>query len=279
MFQDVDTSLLAFEQVSYRYPCSPKPALQDLSLTIPPGRRCALLGQNGSGKTTLFRLANGLYRPQCGLVRWRGQPVQYDRPGLSHLRQQVGLVFQNPEQQLVAATVAEDLSYGLCNLGLPEVEIERRVAQTLVDFQLQDLADSPVNYLSLGQKKRVAIADVMILRPQLLLLDEPTAYLDPRGTQELITQLDQIYASGTTIVMASHNLDFVYQWADWVVVMNAGQVVMAGTPDQVFAQRDRLFELQLGIPLAIALNATEAAKQLFTQRTPRTPRTQRLYSP
>lgn len=276
MFQDVDTSLLAFEQVSYRYPCSSKPALQDLSLTIPPGRRCALLGQNGSGKTTLFRLANGLYRPQRGLVRWRGQPVQYDRPGLSHLRQQVGLVFQNPEQQLVAATVAEDLSYGLCNLGLPEVEIERRVAQALVDFQLQDLADSPVNYLSLGQKKRVAIADVMILRPQLLLLDEPTAYLDPRGTQELITQLDQIYASGTTIVMASHNLDFVYQWADWVVVMNAGQVVMAGTPDQVFAQRDRLFELQLGIPLAIALNATEAAKQLFAQRTPRT---QRLYSP
>lgn len=265
MLKDVESPLLAFEQVSYYYPCSHKPALADLSLTIPAGRRCALLGQNGSGKTTLFRLANGLYRPHQGLVQWRGQPLQYDHAHLSQLRQQVGLVFQNPEQQLVAATVAEDLSYGLCNLGVPEAEIEQRVAQTLADFQLQDLADSPVNYLSLGQKKRVAIADVMILRPQLLLLDEPTAYLDPRGTQELIVQLDRIYASGTTIVMASHNLDFVYPWADWVVVMNAGQVVLTGTPDQVFAQRDRLFELQLGIPLAIALNAAEAAKHLFTQ--------------
>jgi cobalt/nickel transport system ATP-binding protein len=272
VFPDVDASLLAFEQVSYCYPCSPKPALRSLSLTIPVGRRCALLGQNGSGKTTLFRLANGLYRPDRGRVRWRGEPLQYDRPGLSHLRQQVGLVFQNPEQQLVATTVTEDLSYGLCNLGLPEAEIAARVAQALVDFQLQDLADAPVNYLSLGQKKRVAIAGVMILRPQLLLLDEPTAYLDPRGTRELITQLAHIHAGGTTIVMASHNLDFVYQWADWVVVMDAGQVVLAGTPDQVFAQQERLFELQLGIPLAIALNATEAAQHLFAQRT------QRLYS-
>jgi len=119
--------LLEFEHVGYTYAGSPQPALQDLTLRIPSGKRCALIGQNGCGKTTLFLLANGLYKPQQGVVRWQGQPLKYDRASLMALRQQVGLVFQDPEQQLVASTVEEDISYGLCNLGLPEAEIAHRV--------------------------------------------------------------------------------------------------------------------------------------------------------
>lgn len=244
---------MAFEQVSYTYPCAPVSALQSLSLQIPQGKKCALLGQNGSGKTTLFRLANGLFRPDHGHVYWRDKPLKYDRATLSQLRQNVGLVFQNPEQQLVATTVEEDLSYGLFNLGLPESDIHDRVHTALQDFNLAELAHSPVNHLSLGQKKRVAIADVMILQPELLLLDEPTAYLDPRHRHEVLQQLAQIHASGTTIVMATHDLDLVYRWADWVFVLDRGQLILEGKPDDVFGQRDVLEALQLGVPMAIRL--------------------------
>ncbi len=246
-------SLLEFASVLYGYPCSRQPAIQSLSLKVPNGKRCGIIGQNGCGKTTFFLLANGLYQPQSGTILWKGEPVQYDRRSLTQLRQQIGLVFQNPEHQLVASTVEEDISYGLCNIDLPESEIAQRVQQAIADFDLQELAQQPIHNLSLGQKKRVSIADVMVLRPRLLLLDEPTAYLDPRHTRELIGQLQQIHESGTTILLASHDLDFVYRWADWVFVMDRGQLILEGTPQDVFEQREILERLQLGVPLEIEL--------------------------
>jgi cobalt/nickel transport system ATP-binding protein len=256
--------LIEFEGVRYTYPCSQEETLLGLSFKITEGKKYALIGHNGCGKTTLFRLANGLYRPHQGIVRWRGNPLKYNRTFLTQLRQQVGLVFQNPEQQLVATTVEEDLSYGLCNLGLPEELIAERIQETLKNFNLIDLADYPVNYLSLGQKKRVAIADVMILKPKLLLLDEPTAYLDPRQTREFLQQLEQIYQEGTTILLATHDLDFVCQWADWLLVMNQGKLILEGTPQTVFNQRELLEELELGVPLALDL--IEQVKAIITEQ-------------
>jgi cobalt/nickel transport system ATP-binding protein len=241
--------LLAFEQVDYTYPSSPQPALQSLTLRIPAGKRCALIGQNGCGKTTLFLLANGLYKPQGGAVHWQGSPLRYDRTSLMDLRQKVGLVFQDPEQQLVASTVEEDISYGLCNLGLPESEVNEKVGKALTAFNLSNLAARPVHHLSLGQKKRVSLADVMVLQPELLLLDEPTAYLDQLHTRDLMAKLRQIHEMGTTIVMATHDLDLAYCWADWIFILNQGQLVLEGTPQEVFAQRDVLEKLQLGVPL------------------------------
>jgi cobalt/nickel transport system ATP-binding protein len=246
--------LMTFERVSYTYPCNPKPTLRGLSLEIVAGRRCAVIGQNGCGKTTLLRLANGLYRPTTERVCWENTPLRYDRASLDQLRQQVGLVFQNPEEQLVAATVEEDLSYGLCNLGLPDAEIAQRVQQTLEDFELTDLADFPVNYLSLGQKKRLAIADIMILRPRLLLLDEPTAFLDPGQIRNLRQLFAAIAATGTTLVIVTHDLNFVYDWADWVVVMYQGQVEMENTPNQVFRHQQTLERLGLGLPVLLQPN-------------------------
>jgi cobalt/nickel transport system ATP-binding protein len=240
--------MLEFDQVCYTYPSSTKPALTSLSLSIPEGARCAMIGQNGCGKTTLFLLANGLYKPQSGTIRWQGQPLGYDRAALVRLRQQIGLVFQDPEHQIVASTVEEDLSYGLVNQGLPDGEIADRVHQALLDFDLLDLVNTPVHHLSLGQKKRLSIADVMVLRPQLLLLDEPTAYLDPLHTRQLLATLGQIHASGTTILMATHDLDLVQRWADWVLVMDRGALVLAGSPNEVFGQQAVLEKLQLGLP-------------------------------
>ncbi|MCW6052017.1 energy-coupling factor ABC transporter ATP-binding protein [Lyngbya sp. CCAP 1446/10] len=246
-------SILEFDRTSYSYPCGSRVAIQDLSLKIPAGKRCGLIGQNGCGKTTLFLLANGLYQPQHGMISWEGEPFRYDRKYLTQLRQQIGLVFQNPEHQLVASTVEEDISYGLYNLGLPESDIAEKVEKAIEQFNLSELAREPIHNLSLGQKKRVSIADIMILKPKLLLLDEPTAYLDPRHTKQLIGLLQQIHAAGTTILLASHDLDFIYRWADWVFVMDRGKLILEGTPETVFAQRDVLEQLQLGVPLAIEL--------------------------
>lgn len=245
--------LLEFDRTSYGYPCSSRSAIQGLSLKLPTGKRCALIGQNGCGKTTFFLLANGLYQPQQGSIRWRGEPFRYDRSSLMQLRQQIGLVFQNPEHQVVASTVEEDISYGLHNLGLPESEIAQRVQQAITQFDLTELAQQPIHNLSLGQKKRVSIADVMVLQPTLLLLDEPTAYLDPRHTRNLVAILQQIQASGTTILIATHDLDFVYRWADWVFVMDQGQLVLEGSPQEVFMQHQVLENLELGTPTMLQL--------------------------
>ncbi|MEH1853365.1 MAG: ABC transporter ATP-binding protein [Nostoc sp.] len=241
--------LLEFEQVYYTYSVAQESALNGLTLKIPSGKRCALIGQNGCGKTTLFLLANGLYKPDSGVVRWRGEPLNYNRNYLGKLRQKVGLVFQDPEQQLVASTVEEDISYGLCNLGLPEPEIKDRVEQALIEFELTALAERPVHHLSLGQKKRVSIADVMVLQPELLVLDEPTAYLDIKHTRNLIATLKKIHRDGTTLLMATHDLDLVYRWADWVFVMDKGRLMLEGKPQDVFSQRTLLEELELGVPL------------------------------
>jgi cobalt/nickel transport system ATP-binding protein len=254
--------LLEFEQIHYTYPGARQSALNNLTLRIPANKRCALIGQNGCGKTTLFLLANGLYKPQKGNVKFQGKLLQYDRKSLIKLRQKVGLIFQDPEQQLVASTVEEDISYGLCNLGLPEKEIKQRVEEALVEFGLNELAERPVHHLSLGQKKRVSIADVMVLKPELLLLDEPTAYLDRLHTRNLMTTLKKIHSYGTTILMATHDLDLVYRWADWIFVMDRGKLVLEGKPQDVFSQRQILDDLQLGVPLIYEmLFAEEVAEE------------------
>jgi cobalt/nickel transport system ATP-binding protein len=245
--------LLEFKEVYYTYPGAKTSTLNGLNLKIPVNKKCALIGQNGCGKTTLFLLANGLYQPQKGCIYWQGKPLKYERRALIDLRQKIGLIFQDPEQQLVAATVEEDISYGLCNLGLPVAEIKARVEQILAEFDLIELAQKPVHHLSLGQKKRVSIADVMVLRPELLLLDEPTAYLDRLHTRNLINTLKNIHDQGTTILMATHDLDLVYLWADWVFVMDKGRLILEGSPQTVFSQYEMMTELQLGVPLIYEL--------------------------
>jgi cobalt/nickel transport system ATP-binding protein len=249
----MSSPLLEFEQVGFTYPCTLGPSIVSLSLRLPQGSRCGLIGENGCGKTTLFLLANGLLKPQHGRIRWRGQPIGYGRRELAQLRQLVGLVFQNPEHQLVATTVAEDLSYGLVNLGLEEGEIRRRIKRVVDRFDLGDLLDRPVHMLSLGQKKLLSLADVMVLEPELLLLDEPTAFLSPGHCRDLRARLEQIHAAGTTIVVATHDLEFLQGWADWLLVMDRGQLVLEGPPAEVFSQRQRLEDLNLGIPPTLAL--------------------------
>ncbi|MGO0059661.1 energy-coupling factor ABC transporter ATP-binding protein [Brevibacillus fluminis] len=247
------TTLLQATGLHYTYPGAKEPAIRDLTLSVPAGKKSVLLGRNGCGKSTLFLAANGLCRPDAGTVFWRGKPVAYDRRSLLALRRDVGLVLQDPEQQLVAGTVAEDISYGLCNQGLPDYEVKEKVQAALERFQLTELADRPLHQLSLGQKKRVSLAGVMVLSPQLLLLDEPTAYLDPSQTRRLIEELEQIHQAGTAILMATHDLELAWSWADWVFVMENGRLVMQGEPHEVLVSAEELKALQLGVPQMVAL--------------------------
>ncbi len=249
----MDKWILEFIDLTFTYPGEKQPALRDLSLKVPKGKKCVLMGHNGCGKSTLFLHANGLLRPNHGRVLWKGKTLKYNRRCLSEIRQQIGLVFQDPEQQLVAATVEEDLSYGLYNQGLCDEEVKRRVEQALIDFGLEELAAKPLHHLSLGQKKWVSLAGVMALKPSLLILDEPTAYLDPFQTNQFREEMERIEQAGTTILMATHDIDWVLSWADWVFVMHRGQIVLEGEPAEVFGEKELLVQLKLGVPLLVEL--------------------------
>ena len=201
--------------------------LDGCSLAIRSGSRNALLGSNGSGKTSLLLHFNALLQPTAGGVRFAGQPVDYRRSGLNALRRRVGLVFQNPDRQLFSASVIEDVSFGPLNLGLDEATVRRRVDEALAAVGMSELADKPVHHLSFGQKKRVCIAGVLAMQPEVLLLDEPMAGLDAAMQVELQALLDRLAGHGITIVLSTHDVDFAYRWADRIHVMTGGQCTAA----------------------------------------------------
>ncbi|KKX57203.1 ABC transporter ATP-binding protein [Brevibacillus borstelensis] len=264
--------ILRFSFVHYTYPGASQPALNGLSLGVPAGKKCVLLGHNGCGKSTMFLHANGIFRPNLGQVLWKGMAVSYDRAHLLKLKQKIGLVFQDPEQQLIAATVAEDISYGLCNQKLPEDVVREKVYRTMETFGMTEWAETPIHRLSLGQKRRVALAGVMVLEPELLLLDEPTAYLDQEQTRNFVQELDRIHAAGTTILMATHDIDLAFAWADWVLVMEKGKLALEGEPEAVFSRRDTLERLQLRTPAVFDVwEALPAAlrEEIGSSRVPR----------
>lgn len=245
--------ILAFEDAVFHYPDTVEPALRGLTAAIPGGCKTALLGHNGSGKSTLFLHAVGLLRPQKGRVLQAGLPVSYTKKELAALRRRVGLVFQDPEQQLILSTPLEDISFGLRGTGMPETEIAARCAAVLELLDLAALKDKPVHQLSLGQKKRTALAGVMAMEPELILLDEPTSYLDPLSEAQLLDGLDSIHRKGTTVVMATHDMNLAYRWADWIIVLDQGVCRAAGAPEAIFAGGELLQAMGLALPLLAEL--------------------------
>lgn len=224
------TAVLSARSVAYAYPGSP-PVFRDLSLEIGSGRTLALLGPNGAGKTTLLRLLCGGLRPSQGRILLRGAPVGYRRAGLTRLRTSVQLVLQDPDDQLFAADVRQDVSFGPVNLGLPRAEVDHRVAAALAAMDITGLADRPTHLLSFGQRKRVAIAGALALRPAVLVLDEPTAGLDPSGVEALLATLALLQADGTTIVAATHDIDLAFRWAQDVAVLAGGRLYTGPAAD------------------------------------------------
>lgn len=238
--------------LEYRYPGG-GPGLKGLDLAVRQGRRIAVLGANGAGKSTLLLLLNGTLRPARGQLLLDGSPVQYSRPGLLSLRQQVGLVLQDPDDQLFAAQVYQDVSFGPLNLGLPEPEVRERVAEALRAMELDGLREHPIHQLSFGQRKRVAIAGILAMRPRVLLLDEPTAGLDPLGSDHLLAVLERLHRTGTTLIMTTHDVDLAYAWADEAVVLHQGAIAQQGAAAAVFQDASLLCSCHLRTPWALAV--------------------------
>ncbi|WUQ32355.1 ATP-binding cassette domain-containing protein [Streptomyces sp. NBC_00239] len=193
--------------------------LSAVSFGIPAGRALALLGRNGSGKTTLLRMLSGGLRPGSGRLLLDGEPVTYGRKGLTRLRTAVQLVVQDPDDQLFAASVEQDVSFGPLNLGLPDEQVRARVDEALEALDIAALRDRPTHLLSYGQRKRAAIAGAVAMQPRVLILDEPTAGLDPDGQERLLATLERLRGLGTTVVMSTHDVELAVRWADDAAVL------------------------------------------------------------
>ncbi|GAB3453251.1 ATP-binding cassette domain-containing protein [Streptomonospora sediminis] len=217
---------LAGRGLAFGYPDA-APVFTGLDVRIPEGEVVGVLGPNGSGKTTLLRLLSGSLTPESGEVYVGGERVRRGRRALAELRRRVQLVFQDPDDQLFSASVSQDVSFGPLNLGLDRAATRERVAWALEALGITALADQPTHLLSYGQRKRVVLAGALAMRPSVLVLDEPTAGLDPEGVESLVATLDGLRAAGTTLVVSTHDVDLAYRWADTVLLLDGG-VLAAG---------------------------------------------------
>ncbi len=251
--------LLEALSLSHRY-ADGSLGLDGCSLAIRRGSRNALLGANGSGKTTLLMHCNGLLQPSAGSLRFAGAPLDRSRAGLAALRRRVGLVFQNPDQQLFSASVVEDVSFGPLNLGLDEATVRGRVAEALAAVGMSEQAGRPVHHLSFGQKKRVCIAGVLAMQPEVLLLDEPMAGLDAAMQHELLAVLDRLAGQGITIVLSTHDVDFAYRWADDIHLLAAGRCLASFAAVELPAQAAMLKQAGQALPAVVALQGALAAR-------------------
>ena len=256
--------IIRLEQVCYEYEKG-RPALENLTISIGSGERVAVLGENGAGKSTFFLVANGVLRPTRGTVIFAGTPVGRDTRSLNVLRRGVGLVFQDPDVQILGGTVEEEISFGPVNLDLSKQEISHRVEQALDAFALQSYRERAPQELSGGEKKRVTLADALAMEPQLLLLDEPAASLDPVHAGLLEENLAMLSQRGLALVVATHDVDFAWRWAERLLVFHEGHLEADGTPEEIFADEPLLHRCGLAQPVLFRV-----ARMLGLARAPRT---------
>ena len=244
--------MLEVKNIKYSYNADYQ-ALKGVSLKIEKGEMVALLGKNGAGKSTLFLHLNGIYEPDEGQVFIDGEELKYDKKSLLKFRQKVGIVFQNPDDQIFAPTVEEDVAFGPLNLGLPMEEVQDRVENALARVGMSGFEKTAPHHLSGGQKKRVAIAGILAMKPEVMVLDEPTAGLDPQGVVDLSILLNELNDEGITIVISTHEVDLVPNYAKRVFVMVDGLLIAEGTPKEIFAKPEILEQANLKVPIVTDL--------------------------
>lgn len=229
----------------------PVKAINNISLEVEKGSFIAILGKNGSGKSTLAKNLNGLLLPTGGTVYVNGYNTA-DEEHIWDVRQSAGMVFQNPDNQLVSAIVEDDVAFGPENLGIEPAEIRRRVDKALEDVNMGPFKGKSPHLLSGGQKQRIAIAGVVAMKPRCIIFDEPTAMLDPKGRKEIMSIIKELHEEGITVVLITHFMDEAVN-ADRVIIMHQGEIFMDGTPAEVFGQGEKVKSVNLDVPMAVEL--------------------------
>ena len=238
--------MIELRGLSYSYPDG-TPALRGINMKIDKGERVAVIGPNGAGKSTLFLHLNGILRPTTGEVIIDGKKMEYSRD-LIKIRQKVGIVFQNPDDQLFSPTVREDVAFGPMNLGLPMDEVEERVRDALQKVGITGYENRAPHHLSGGEKKRVAIAGILAMKPEIMVLDEPTTGLDPETADGIIRILLELSMEGITVIISSHDVEIINQFAERVFVLNNGKLIAEGTPREIFRDAELISRASLRLP-------------------------------
>ena len=243
----MENTILETKDLSYAYPDKTQ-ALTDVNIKINKGEKVAVMGANGAGKSTLFSHFNGLTQPTKGIVKIDNKTMKYDKQSLLEIRQKVGIVFQNPDDQLFAPSVKEDIAFGPMNLGLDYDEVDRRVEEALKLVQMEGFEEKAPHHLSGGQQKRISIAGIIAMYPEIMILDEPTAGLDPQGVDQVLYILNYLNSKGMTLVVSSHDVEMISEFADKVIVLNEGKVINEGSTEEIFSNHELLKKAHLKPP-------------------------------
>jgi cobalt/nickel transport system ATP-binding protein len=240
-------NIIEAKDITYNYPDGTE-ALKNVNFDVEKGKIVALLGPNGAGKSTLFLHFNGILRPTSGQISVEGENLDYSKDGLMKVRQKVGIVFQNPDDQLFAPTVVEDVAFGPLNMGLSPEEVEKKVSDSLEKVGMNGFKNKPPHHLSGGQKKRVAIAGILAMDPQIMVLDEPTSGLDPKGASQILKLLYKLNEEGISIIISTHDVDLVPLYADKIFIISNGEIIKEGTPHHVFEDVTTIRNANLRLP-------------------------------
>jgi cobalt ABC transporter, ATP-binding protein len=256
--------ILKAENLHYSY-TKEHEVLKGVSINIHRGERLAVLGANGSGKSTFFLNINGVLRPESGAVYYRDKLI--NKSSIKELRKNVGIVFQDADNQIIASTVRAEVSFGPMNLGLSKEEVTRRVLDSLNYMNISHLIDRPPHYLSGGEKKRVSIADIIAMDSEIIIFDEPTASLDPQNISIFEEVLDKMSAEQRTLVISTHDLEFAFRWADRIVVFCSGSIIADSDPISVLSDNEVLKKANLKKPILLEVFETLVENSVFREST------------
>jgi cobalt/nickel transport system ATP-binding protein len=243
-------SLFSFQNLCYGYQAS-NPILKNLSFTVHEGKKTAIVGANGAGKSTILYHLNGLYTPSSGEVLFKGKKL--DRQSRKELVKEVGIVFQDPDDQIFSLSVKEDIGFGPSQLGIDKTIIQSRVDKYLKMLNIEYLADCNPAELSYGQKKHVTIAGILAMETNVFILDEPMAFLDPKGKERMYDILQVLQSEGKNVIITSHDMQFVAEWADEVIVIHQGECLGSFTPHELFQKDEIIQKANLALPLVVQL--------------------------
>lgn len=238
--------ILQIKELNYAY-SSEVNTLNNINVDIYEGQKIAVLGSNGAGKSTFFLNINGVLTPKSGKIIYKGKAIT--RKDLNELRKNVGIVFQDADNQIIASTVLSEVSFGPMNLKLPKDEVLKRVNEALDYMNISDFSDRPPHYLSGGEKKRVSIADIIAMKSEVIIFDEPTAALDPLNAEMLEEVLEKLTSENKTLIISTHDVDFAYRWADRIIVFSEGKIIADGAPLEIFKNEDVIKKSNLKHPV------------------------------